>query len=254
MAESSGRPERAWTSPPAPVMPYRLVDRWADARQGRRDGRKGIPALPPESDGQAEPFEGKPETVDTGRIRQLCSQAEVAMAVELDRGSWAIAKREQARDEAHSRVETARTRLDRAECRLAEADRGADLGEQRAAELYRPAELVRNRRLAEWKRERAAAETAFFEAQRQHADATHQLNARERDVEAARAAVRLRVAAVRAHFARRIYAYWQHVVGAHPEGGRLNAAYLPAEPEPPPRAHTTDLPGEPPGPIEKRVA
>jgi hypothetical protein len=235
-------------------MPYRLMDRWADARQGRRDGRKGIPALPPAPDGQAEPFDGKQETVETGRIRQLCSQAEVAMAVEQDRGSWAIAKREQARDEAHSRMETARTRLVRAERWLTDADAGADLEEHRLAELHRPAELVRNRRLSEWKRARAAAETAFFEAQRQHADAKHLLNSREREAEAARTAVRLRVAAVRAHFARRIYTYWQHVVGAHPESGRLNAAYLPAEPEPPPPAHVTDLPGEQVGSIEKRVA
>lgn len=36
-----------WTAAPAPPIQYRLGDRLADARWGRRDGRAGLPELPP---------------------------------------------------------------------------------------------------------------------------------------------------------------------------------------------------------------
>jgi hypothetical protein len=206
---------------------YRTRERWADALRGRLDGRRGVPALPEKS----EVIDGAPRIVDTPRIGELNSRASEAMTGVQTDTARSIASREAAVSEAEGRLRIAREKLNRATALLTEADRGDGLDQRRLAELDSPEELVRARRLSERHAARQRAEAAYFAALQEHANAEHVVEARNRDLEVARDELGMWVRSVRAHFARRIYRYWQGIIACHPEGAVLNTTCRPREPE-----------------------
>lgn len=216
-----------WTRPPEQPARYRLSARLSDMIHGWRDGRHGIPPLPPGSGESAGPARGTPRP-RTNRMEILARQATELIEGEKIRcgEDSAVLKQEAARflmirDAMTGAAAVSEQKLRQARSPLSDQQREA----RRLAEhdsQKRPAGLVRLRRQTAWERQLAAAEQRHQGVIERLAEANREVRLREELIQDRAAAAR---AAARRHHElalRRIATYLQQLVRTHPQGTELN--------------------------------
>lgn len=231
---------QGWLALPEPALPYRLVDRLRDAREGRRDGRAQLPRLPePASDAGGTDVIGTGTgpvclqtphliTLDTERAERV-RREELAHEVEISQHVRLLAVHSATATVLARALLEAGARLDEAAKPLAphEAD------ERRSAERdpnTRPNTLVRSRRAAEHDRRLRAAQTECAALQRTFADNLRDAAVLADLVERRAVVTRLRISRIDDHTWRRIAVYWRALIRRHQRGGELNALLAPLRP------------------------
>ncbi|MFC7245226.1 hypothetical protein ACFQO7_22345 [Catellatospora aurea] len=247
---------REWTGRPARPVRYGLWQRWADRRNGRRDGKSSLPLVVAD-----EPAERTDESSPVLDGRELATAPSAAM-VPADAvtpvntpyvAMLACLFDELATHEAigwedraqplRSRLETAReqlvdlrARLDEHQQRLKAAAEPLDEQAQqvrRAVEIKkdRPAYLSRGRRLVQHARAADEAEQRYLATLAQYQRlAAEVLDLTER-VDAERRVAAARVRRVHAHVLRRVAGYWRYLMLFHEQGRALNTQLRPVGPQ-----------------------
>jgi hypothetical protein len=216
-----------WTRPPEQPARYRLPDRLSDMFHGWRDGKHGLPPLPPPPPDAGRPGQDTPRP-RTGRMEVLARQATELIEGEKIRcgEDSAVLKQEATRflmlrDALTDEVAVTAQKLREAQNPLSDQQRDA----RRLAEhdtQHRPAGLVRLRRQTAWERQLAAAEQRHRGIVARLAEASREAELRKELISDRAAAAR---AGARRHHElalRRIATYQQQLVRTHPQGAELN--------------------------------
>lgn len=202
---------------------YGQWKRWADAYQGWRDGRAGIPGRPP-----------RPGSVTTGHREALIRLAQDAFAFEYLRYSENVA-------EPHRSIIADRARLEQAASALVWAESALDMESssltesasrrRRLGEAHHPEPVIIQRRRREHHKLISRAKAAVAEARSEQASIEAGLaEAMEEAKQLHRASV-TRVERIHEHVHRRLAIYRRSLIRAHDDAAWANAALSVTAPE-----------------------
>jgi hypothetical protein len=211
---------RRWTAHPARPIRYWLPTRSADAFNGWRDGRRGLPEVSGD--------EGRPPgTQRLAEIHGMTLSGSSAERLTFRARESAI---REAREAARSRFEGAAGKLESAWSArqwVQRAPEEADLTSRRIGEPDLSAVEVRRRRRAEYDRRLRRAAEEYLAAQTANDTARHELELLDELLVVHRSIGLIRERRVREHALRRAALYWRHLVRVHPDGAALNGRLNP---------------------------
>jgi len=226
-----------WTATPARPIRYSLFQRVADWRTGRRDGRNGIPAVPPELiSANARPdFPVSdapiPPAFRTSRLAELAEQYHGCVEDEYARFQRYRAEQAEEHNTAVARVEVADDELEQARSAYAAASTPLPderLKTRRITEGQLPDVHVRQRRTGAHDRVLAAARERLDTATKEYHGATAALRTIDMRIDKRREWAAGQSRRLRRHEQRRKQVYWQYLVRWHPYGDVLNGRLEPA--------------------------